>query len=447
VGGDAHYWSGGGFRVETLEGEAGALESPVDPIIRSLGDVEFESYRGSSLHIIAGGSVRFNEAVVTAPDPGIQGIDFLQETIKLTDGTIVDIDGGTQPTVDIRAGVSPDAVGVLPIPNPSGLADSDFFINNILVFQLVDPTLTTTPSDANIEVGSIRIEAPDGLILLTNRYEPNLSLPGGDIQIVGNDPFGFGFSKLGINMMAEDAGSIFLDSRGNIDVTDTNITLLGSNSTGDIVLVAEDDILLEDPGSFAFSGIGNNIDFGGQGTAGDIRITARNLSLLNGAQIDGRLFGNGDAGNIVLNVENTVLLQGVNPVSGLSSSIVGLVETGVQGNAGELKIVAQDLSVLEGAQINSSTFGVARASDIRLEIRGTARFDGLSPLTLARSGILSNVQPNSQGEAGDIYIEAGNFELLNGATLRSSTFGIGDAGNITLNVRETARFDCWVEHY
>ncbi|MEM7062582.1 MAG: filamentous hemagglutinin N-terminal domain-containing protein [Cyanobacteria bacterium P01_B01_bin.77] len=441
VNGDAHFLSGGNFRIEELEGTLGNLSSPIDPIIRSLGDVEFESYLGSSLHIIAGGSVKFNEAIVTAPNPGIQGIDFLQDTLKLADGTIVEIDGGTQPTVDIRAGVRSDAVGALPIQNPSGLGPLDLFFDNLLFFQPVDPTITAIPSSADIEVGSIRIEEPNGLLLLTNRYEPNIALPDSSIKVVGNDPFGFGLGKLGINMMAVDAGSIFLDSRGDITVTDTGITLLGSNSTGDLVLAAEGDITLEDPGSFSFSGLSNNIDIGGQGTAGEIRVTARNLSVLNGAQIDGRLFGNGEASDIVLDISDTVLLQGVNPSSGLSSGIVGFVETGTQGRGSEIQVTAENLLVLDGAQINASTFGIGNAGNIRLKIGETARFDGLDPLTFARSGVFSNVQRNRQGRAGDIYIEAGNFELLNGATLRSSTFGIGNAGNITLDISETARFD------
>ena len=54
VGGDAHYWSRGNFRVEQLDGSAGQLYSPIDPIIRAFGNVEFEGYIGSSLHILAG---------------------------------------------------------------------------------------------------------------------------------------------------------------------------------------------------------------------------------------------------------------------------------------------------------------------------------------------------------------------------------------------------------
>ncbi|NEO47931.1 MAG: filamentous hemagglutinin N-terminal domain-containing protein, partial [Moorea sp. SIO4A3] len=57
VAGDAHYWTGGSFRIEQLDGSLGDLFSPDDPIIRSVGDVSFNSYLGTSLHIVAGGAV------------------------------------------------------------------------------------------------------------------------------------------------------------------------------------------------------------------------------------------------------------------------------------------------------------------------------------------------------------------------------------------------------
>ncbi|NEQ44297.1 MAG: filamentous hemagglutinin N-terminal domain-containing protein [Leptolyngbya sp. SIOISBB] len=118
AGGDAHYFSGGSFRVETLNGEVGDLYSPIDPIIRSQGDVEIGFYSGASLHILAGGSVSLNSGGIIAPDPGVAGVDFLQETITLSDGTVIQIDGGAQPTLDVRAGVDPAVIGAIPVPNP-----------------------------------------------------------------------------------------------------------------------------------------------------------------------------------------------------------------------------------------------------------------------------------------------------------------------------------------
>jgi filamentous hemagglutinin family protein len=57
IGSDAHFWAGGNFRIEKLNGDLGDLFSPNDPVIRATGDVSFDSYTGASLHILAGGSV------------------------------------------------------------------------------------------------------------------------------------------------------------------------------------------------------------------------------------------------------------------------------------------------------------------------------------------------------------------------------------------------------
>jgi hypothetical protein len=104
VGGDAHYWSGGNFRIEQLDGSLGDLYSPYDPVIRSLGDITFNNYGGASLHVLAGGSVTVLGAIaISAPDV----VEGLSENIALSDGTIVSIDGTSRPTLDIRAGINP----------------------------------------------------------------------------------------------------------------------------------------------------------------------------------------------------------------------------------------------------------------------------------------------------------------------------------------------------
>ncbi|MFG6107104.1 S-layer family protein [Leptothoe sp. EHU-05/26/07-4] len=437
VNGDAYFFSGGNFRIENLDNTPGNLNSPVDPIIRSLGDVEFDNYFGSSLHILAGGSVTFTSATITAPDPGIAGVDFLQETIELSDGTIVEVDGSAQPTIDIRAGVRPDAVGVIPAENPSGQGFLDLFVDSF--FLPLTPSITANPSSADIEIGSITMGQSNGLVLITNLYEPNDQLSG-DIQIVGNDPLGLGFSRIGISIIpiAGTGSSAFLESRGDIDIVGTSIN---TGNGGDITLVADDSVNLVG-GNERLQLSGLFTSFVGQGEAGSINITAQNLSVVDGALIASETFGIGQNGNIVLNIEETVLFEGPNPVNRSPSGISTVLPSGSQGRGGDIQISAKNLLVLDGAQLDASTLGLGDAGDIILEIAETTRLEGISSVSGLPSSLRSRILSDAIGNAGNIQLKTRNLEVLNGASIETSNLGgVGDTGNITLNVRETARFD------
>lgn len=247
VGGDAHYWSGGNFRIEQLDGSLGGLYSPYDPIIRSLGDVSFQSYTGASLHILARGSVTIGSVTITSAEIGDVDDDFLQETITLSDGTPIDINGSEKPTLDIRAGVLEQAIGT---PKITGVSSTDIFIPT-------PPTSTETPSSADIKIETISFETPSpasplnvaGQVLLTNQYHSNDKNGNIEIARLPNStvrPF-IKIESYG------DGGSIVIDSKGSINLNGnlqasaklnlTNpMTTLGNG--GNVTLLAQDNITL-----------------------------------------------------------------------------------------------------------------------------------------------------------------------------------------------------------
>ena len=139
--GDARYQSGGNFRIEQLDESLGTLISPNDPVIRAAGDVAFDSYEGASLHILAGGSVTVPGAIeITGADPA----NGLVETVTLSDGSTVDINGQATPTLDIRA-------GTLAV-NPTGaVGDTAGFVPEV-------PETMAGAISADITIGSIRNE-------------------------------------------------------------------------------------------------------------------------------------------------------------------------------------------------------------------------------------------------------------------------------------------------
>jgi large exoprotein involved in heme utilization and adhesion len=440
VGGDAYYWSAGDFRVETLEGTLGDLVSPIDPIIRAFGDVEIENYGGSSLHILAGGSVSMGTAYIFEADPGTVGVDFLQETVTLSDGTVVEIDGGAQPTLDIRAGVNPGAIGVAPLENLTGFNPAlDVFLDED--FIPVAPSILATPSSADITVGDVWIDAANGLVLLTNQYEPNAEIPGGSIFVTGEGIFGDGIF---VARFDDPGGSVFLDARENIAVTNSYIDATGSGELGDIVLLAQDRVSFSgfnDVGVGAFSGI---VSFG-EGISGDVRVQATDLDLLDGARLSTSSFGAGNAGNIILAISDTIRLDGVNTATGVTGGILSEMGLFSAGTAGDVRVTANRLAVTNGAQISATNSGSGNAGNILLNIRDTANFDGVAIVdgfSLA-SGVFSNSNLFEQQGfgGGNVRIEANTLNVINGARLDVSVFGDGAGGSLTLEIGETARFD------
>ncbi len=131
------------------------------------------------------------------------------------------------------------------------------------------------------------------------------------------------------------------------------------------------------------------------------------------------------AGDITIDATGTVTISD-------ASSILNTVRPGGIGNAGNISITAQSVSLTNGTQLQTSTSGQGNAGNIGIQADSVAISgedkDGFS------SGIFSNVQQQAVGQGGNITIEATSLSLTGGAELASSTNGRGDAGTIALQV-------------
>ncbi|MGD1911315.1 MAG: CHAT domain-containing protein, partial [Rivularia sp. (in: cyanobacteria)] len=217
VSGDAHFASGGQFKISNLSGEPGNFVSLFDPIIFSLGDVELGDYTGASLHILAGGSVTVGDVEINGtgtaddtinpdnPDSSIRNL----ASVTLSDGSSIEIDGSNTPTLDIRAGVNWDELGGFPQ-------------NNIIGSVSPSPNLTDSATDSSITVKDVTISSStgdkEGTVFLTNQFKPNQNLESGPI-ITG----------------LIDSGSLAIDSRSSVTTSAFPFTVTGEatiQSTG-----------------------------------------------------------------------------------------------------------------------------------------------------------------------------------------------------------------------
>jgi filamentous hemagglutinin family protein len=409
VGGDAHYWSGDSFRIERLDGSLGSLESPNDPVIRSRGDVSFDAYEGTSLHILAGGSVNIGTVVITGPETGTSGADYLAGDILLSNGMMQPINGTAQPTLDVRAGMEPAMIGIPPLPGLTGFDPAkDAFFGSA--------SATNVATSANITIGAVRINAPDGVVFLTNQYKPDQSLPGGAIEvgaILTND-FVSNTNNL---FFSGNGGSVIIDSRSNITVNNRIDSSSSSGNSGHMVLIAD--------GAVSLTNSSINSSTFGAGKSGDIRIKADSVSLKNGSELNASTNGSGDAGSVTINARNTISLDN-------RSTIFSRVGQGAGGNAGPINITTRELTVRNGSQLGSGTSGVGNGADMTITVYKTALFDGVSSDGRFPSAASTTAERGATGKPGNINMNTGSVIVSNAARIGSGSYSPEDAGNTTI---------------
>ncbi len=231
---------------------------------------------------------------------------------------------------------------------------------------------------------------------------------------------------------------------GNINIITGSLTVskdavlsvdtFGAGDAGDISILAADKVLVSD------GLIASSVRQNSTGNGGNINIIANSLSVTDESWFDANTLGNGNAGNILLKINDAISLSGY---SNLDSN----VEAGATGNGGNINIEAGSLSITDGTQIqtlvrqrqNELTSGKGNGGNVNINVRGLVNISG----TRGRipSSIRSTSNSEAEGNAGNIRINSDSFYLTDKAQLISSTFGKANAGNISVQVNDLAFFD------
>jgi filamentous hemagglutinin family protein len=182
-----------------------------------------------------------------------------------------------------------------------------------------------------------------------------------------------------------------------------------SGKGGNIAVIAQGDINMKGGSEISASAPGN-------GTAGDVLVTAKNLL------VDGQMFLNGEKLHFPTLIAST------------AGSEESLNET--NGNAGSIMVdIANRLSLIRGGQIGSSSFGTGDAGSITAKA-GQLLIDGQGELmnylgTPLQTGIFTAAAGTESGGGGDIVITVRNdMNMKGGGIISASTSGNHNAGNI-----------------
>ena len=246
------------------------------------------------------------------------------------------------------------------------------------------------------------------------------------------------------------AGSLTIDEANSDSFTGISSDAISGSSgnAGDVLVTVTGDLVLLNGGK-----ISSSTD--GTGNAGSVTVVADRLSLVRGGLIFSDTFSAGNAGAVDVRARSIAIDSGNGPLfTGISSES----NAGSLGRAGDVKVTAtEDLSIINGARITSSTFSPGTAGSVGVQagslsilhggeissstyssgdagsvkvVAGAIRIDSQGFSGFA-TGILSQAERGSTGKAGDVDVTAtGDLSIVNGGDISSSTFSVGDAGSV-----------------
>ncbi len=157
-------------------------------------------------------------------------------------------------------------------------------------------------------------------------------------------------------------------------------------------------------------------------------------AVAGGETIGLNAFGN----NVSLNVPAQIARTDVSLTNGGDVNVRA-------GGGGSIAVNARNLNMTEGSKLRAGIaegFGApdALAGNIDVNAAGTISFDGIDKIDIP-SGTYNLVRGGGVGAGGDINITAESISLTNGALVKASTFGDGNAGNVNLRIRNSISFD------
>ncbi|MEE9355358.1 MAG: filamentous hemagglutinin N-terminal domain-containing protein [Methylococcaceae bacterium] len=258
-----------------------------------------------------------------------------------------------------------------------------------------------------------------------------------------------------VDVSADTAGKVFIRG-GQMVMENANILSDTTNGDGrgiDIGLTGDLNIngIAETPEIDSAPQSGITTYSLGNGNAGNINLDVNGLKLTHGTRIDSTASSSGNGGDLNINA-NSILLEG-NQSNAVPRFITGTTAT---GNAGNITINnADNIELSDSAFILSSTAaegntGVITINTDALNVRGNASIQSFISETGKGDGGSLTVNANSvdvqtkglirsitlgKGDSGDIAIDTGTLEIHDDAQIISTVLesGDGNAGNLSIN--------------
>lgn len=380
------------------------------------------------------------------------------QTLALVGGDL-NIDGGTLTAKGGRIELGSAAEGTVNLDSISQGWKLSY--DNVPVFRDISLSQTALADASGINSGSIQMQGrqvaiADGSAILIQNQGDRIS---GDLIVNASE-------SLEISGTTADGGlssGLFTDvigsgNGGKLEISTQQLTIrdggaiIASTFTdaaaGSITIDASESLQIigfstVNPSRFS---IISGQTFG-SGKAGNINLSTKELTALNGgniASVTGGVTSTGSGGQVNINASESVELIGVTPEVFTPSQITA--GTGSAGNAGDVTLNTQRLVVRDGGRVDASTTATGNAGSVTINAADSVLVSGTVPGSLNPSSIVSSANildpslqqlfklpPIPSGNSGNVTINTSQLSVTDGAVITAGNQGFGTSGNIRID--------------
>ncbi|MEL6555833.1 MAG: filamentous hemagglutinin N-terminal domain-containing protein [Cyanobacteria bacterium J06621_11] len=334
---------------------------------------------------------------------------------------------GTQTSGDIRVNASEKIE--LATADSTALIGSGFVTTSFAqssVVHSVAPSLPVSSLGGNIHIVSPVLTLIDDGIITTEAFG---TVPGGDINI--------NVSSATLNDINSPNPAI----RGGIH--SLSYSPVASGIAGNINVTVKDNLTVFGDG--ISSQAVRNAD------SGTVHVTSDVIKLQNGSSIASVTLNQGNGGELVVTAQD-IWIDGITPTTFFPSGI--LATSVAAGDAGNVTVNTQRLSVAGGGRVGASTVSTGNAGQVTINAAESVQVSGTIPGSINPSLIISGanvvdpplrlflenlgvkgIPPVPEGDAGDVTINTPLLTVTEGAQITVRNDGTGNAGELRVNAQ------------
>jgi filamentous hemagglutinin family protein len=266
-------------------------------------------------------------------------------------------------------------------------------------------TQGATGAGGNLTVNTQRLSVRDGAQVQTatsgSGAAGNLTVNASElVELIGTDANGQSVSGLftTVTQGATGAGGNLTVNTWRLSVQDGALAQTGtfsSGAAGNLTVNASElvELIGTDANGQFGSGLFTPVGQGATGAGGNITVKTRQLRVLDGAEVSSTTGGEGSAGNLTVNASEFMEVSGISKIGSKTSGLIATSTPLSTGNAGNIRIETDKLSIQDGGTVSVSGYGL--------------------------------------GPAGNLTVTANDLRLNRGSLTATTNAGVG-AANITL---------------